>query len=42
MLMSAALIAGCETLFSGGMQGGFKIDRQLQILNLFGSGESFL
>jgi predicted nucleic acid-binding protein len=35
MIVAAALIAGCETLYSEDMQDGLRIDRQLRILNPF-------
>lgn len=35
MIIAAALIAGCNVLFSEDMQNGLKIDRQLQICNPF-------
>jgi predicted nucleic acid-binding protein len=41
MIIAAALMAGCKTLFSEDMQDGLKIDRQLQIRNPFGSGGWF-
>jgi predicted nucleic acid-binding protein len=35
MIVAAALIAGCETLYSEDLQDGLRIDRQLRILNPF-------
>ena len=40
MIIAAALMAGCKTLFSEDMQDGLKIDRQLKIRNPFGSDVS--
>ena len=38
IIIAAALMAGCKTLFSEDMQHCLKIDCQLQIRNPFGSG----
>jgi predicted nucleic acid-binding protein len=35
MIVAAALVAGCETLYSEDMQDGLLIDRQLRICNPF-------
>nr|WKF56041.1 tRNA(fMet)-specific endonuclease VapC [Paraburkholderia busanensis] len=35
MIVAAALVAGCETLYSEDMQDGLVIDRQVQIRNPF-------
>ena len=35
MIVAAALLAGCETLYSEGLQNGLLIDRQLNIRNPF-------
>lgn len=36
MIVSAALIAGCDTLFSEDMQDGLVIDNRLRLVNPFG------
>ncbi|HVW65754.1 MAG TPA: PIN domain-containing protein [Nitrosospira sp.] len=35
MIVAAALLAGCETLYSEGMQDGLFVERQLRICNPF-------
>ena len=35
MIASAALIAGCTTLYSDGMQHGLLVDKQLRMVNPF-------
>jgi predicted nucleic acid-binding protein len=35
MIVAAALLGGCETLYSEDMQDGLLIDRQLRICNPF-------
>lgn len=38
LIVAAALLAGCDTLYSEDMQAGQRIDRQLAVVNPFLSG----
>jgi predicted nucleic acid-binding protein len=38
LIVAAALLAGCDTLYSEDLQAGQRIDRQLTVINPFLSG----
>lgn len=38
LIVAAALLAGCDTLYSEDMQAGQRIDRQLTVMNPFSTG----